>query len=587
MKSKNPTLYNFSNIQEFKTWLNSSNPASHRTTVLERNIRNFPETQQVLADFPLMTIKDIAYHVATGEPYQYHYCKTCGKQLHVTKSINLGYGVYCCFKCSGKDSTKHQKAAATGLQTLYKQANVHNFIQLKNWIKRSLPETYGRMDLVEMIFKNLSFVDQVKQKFPEMTNQEIMWHIVNNVKFQYHYCKTCGKMVHMKGKIGDGYSIYCSKECMFSDEELLQRRAELCDYSAAALHTKQTCLKKYGVENYFKTDVFKQQSKQTSLERYGVENPMQSDKVKNKLLSVFEEKYGGKSPMCSEEVRQKSIATIKDKYGEEYTNIHQVPEIKEKIKQTCLEKNGVENPAQTEEVQQRMKQTLLERYGVEHPMKSEEIKERVYKVFIEKYGVKHVLQNPEIYKKFKQTSLERYGVEHPMKCEEIMKRCFDNIKNLSDFGGHSKPELELYDYIKSLYPDAINGDRKIIFPKELDIVIPSKKIAIEFNGVYFHKATKDNQFYHLSKSILAAENGYQLIHVFEDEWKAQKTYIKDKLVKLIEGVHYFKNAKELKLPVRLFGYMFSIPGYKFVDYIEPVIMKNDCWDCGKLIFIRE
>ena len=155
MKSKTPTLYNFSNLQEFKIWLNNSNPASHRTTVLERNIRNFPETQQVLTDFPLMTIKDIAYHVATGEPYQYHYCKTCGKQLHVDKSIKLGYAVYCCLKCAGKDSTKHQKATIIGLQTRYKQANIHNFIQLKNWIKRSLPETYGRMDLVELIFKKL------------------------------------------------------------------------------------------------------------------------------------------------------------------------------------------------------------------------------------------------------------------------------------------------------------------------------------------------------------------------------------------------------------------------------------------------
>ncbi|MCK9320064.1 hypothetical protein, partial [Methanoculleus sp.] len=50
----------------------------------------------------------------------------------------------------------------------------------------------------------------------------------------------------------------------------------------------------------------------------------------------------------------------------------------------------------------------------------------------------------------------------------------------------SSYELELQDFIKSLNIDYVFQDRKILNGKELDIFIPSKKVAIEFNGLYWH-----------------------------------------------------------------------------------------------------
>lgn len=91
----------------------------------------------------------------------------------------------------------------------------------------------------------------------------------------------------------------------------------------------------------------------------------------------------------------------------------------------------------------------------------------------------------------------------------------------------SKPEQELYDIIKSLFPDAIQSNRSIIKPKELDIVIPSKKIAIEFNGLAFHsdrnKGKSDN--YHLDKSNSCKEVGYRLIHIWEDDWRDKRDVV--------------------------------------------------------------
>ena len=46
-------------------------------------------------------------------------------------------------------------------------------------------------------------------------------------------------------------------------------------------------------------------------------------------------------------------------------------QIKNKIKNTCLEKYGVENPLLKEEIMQKAKATTLERYGTEYPMQND------------------------------------------------------------------------------------------------------------------------------------------------------------------------------------------------------------------------
>lgn len=69
---------------------------------------------------------------------------------------------------------------------------------------------------------------------------------------------------------------------------------------------------------------------------------------------------------------------------------------------------------------------------------------------------------------------------------------------------------------------------------EIDIVIPHKKLCIECNGIYWHSSAmgKDKN-YHLSKTNQCNKKGYELMHIFEDEWiyrrKAVKGIIKDLL----------------------------------------------------------
>jgi len=95
----------------------------------------------------------------------------------------------------------------------------------------------------------------------------------------------------------------------------------------------------------------------------------------------------------------------------------------------------------------------------------------------------------------------------------------------------SKAEIEIFNFVKSLCKDAISSDRLIIHPFELDIVIPSKKIAIEYCGLVWHSEAfggKDKS-YHLDKLDKCNKKGYKLITIFEDEWLYKKKIVKYRL----------------------------------------------------------
>ena len=76
-----------------------------------------------------------------------------------------------------------------------------------------------------------------------------------------------------------------------------------------------------------------------------------------------------------------------------------------------------------------------------------------------------------------------------------------------------------------------NANRQILIGKEIDILIPSKNVGIEFDGLKFHTeffGKKDSK-YHLDKTIKCNEKGYGLIHIFEDEYVNHKDIVISKI----------------------------------------------------------
>lgn len=85
----------------------------------------------------------------------------------------------------------------------------------------------------------------------------------------------------------------------------------------------------------------------------------------------------------------------------------------------------------------------------------------------------------------------------------------------------SKNEIEFQHYVKNLCIDDVVkfNVRNIISPLELDVVNETKKVAIEYDGLYWHSDIKlKDPLYHLNKTNLCTNKGYRLIHIFEDEW---------------------------------------------------------------------
>lgn len=89
-------------------------------------------------------------------------------------------------------------------------------------------------------------------------------------------------------------------------------------------------------------------------------------------------------------------------------------------------------------------------------------------------------------------------------------------------------QKELADFIISLLPNenVIQETKKIIPPLELDIYIENKKLAIEFDGLYWHSNKFLDSKYHLNKTNQCRALDIDLLHVFEDEWIYKKDIVK-------------------------------------------------------------
>lgn len=94
----------------------------------------------------------------------------------------------------------------------------------------------------------------------------------------------------------------------------------------------------------------------------------------------------------------------------------------------------------------------------------------------------------------------------------------------------SKAELDIGEYIEKILGLKIDRNRRnIISPYELDIYIPEKKIAIEYNGLYWHCEREQKGFdkkLHLKKLEMCLKKGIKLINIYSDEWKNSESLIK-------------------------------------------------------------
>ena len=221
------------------------------------------------------------------------------------------------------------------------------------------------------------------------------------------------------------------------------------------------------------------------------------DEIKQKIKQTCLEKYGVNSPLKSEKIRNKGKQTCLEKYGVD--NPAKLEENKEKVKQTCLKKYGTISTTQCKEIRDKIKQSCLEKYGVDNPAKLEENKEKVKQTCLKKYGGLAPICDPNIKNQIKQTCIEKYGVDnygkslkHKIKMSAIMssdemQEHRYNVMTKNHSFNTSKPEEELYLYIKEKFPSVKRQYKdKLRYPYNCDFYIPELDYFIELQGYYTH-----------------------------------------------------------------------------------------------------
>ena len=151
-----------------------------------------------------------------------------------------------------------------------------------------------------------------------------------------------------------------------------------------------------------------------------------NSETREKVKQTSLEKYGVESPNQAQSVKAKAKASFMERYGVE--NPRQYEAFKEKARQTSMKHYGTDHPMKNEEFKDKIKDIFKERYGVENPRQYEAFKEKSKQTCMERYGVEYTGQIPESREKFRETCTERYGVDSPLKNKEILQKVKDTNK---------------------------------------------------------------------------------------------------------------------------------------------------------------
>ncbi len=386
----------------------------------------------------------------------------------------------------------------------------------------------------------------IKNNFEDLPFKEKVWLFVEN-KTNTPKCLECGSQTKFE-KFGTGYRSYCSISCK-SKSNIVKDKV------------KNTYQDKYG-GHPLKNDDIKKKIENTNLKKYGHKSHLSSKKIKDKIEKTNLEKYGVKRPLQSEEIFNKTQKTLLEKYGVNHGL--QSEEIREKTHISFIKNNDMDV------LQEKIRLTKLKRYGDPNYNNMEKNMETCKS----KYGVDYVFGYNSPFRELMshsklKNSLEKYrhgdkvelisvGDECVLHCGECnnnftIPRHFLVMRGKSGrvICLHCKPYGNMYinseiEIESFLDVEFIKKDREILDGKEIDILIPSHKIGIEFNGLYWHSDVYKDNDYHLDKTKLANSKGYQLIHIFEDEWFYKEDIVKSIInnkLNIIDKKIYARNCE--------------------------------------------
>lgn len=244
----------------------------------------------------------------------------------------------------------------------------------------------------------------------------------------------------------------------------------------------------------------KQESyKKTSIERYGVDHPMKAAQTILKVKATNEERYGEPWPNRWDGAVFRSA--LKQKRGVE--KVRHDPKTHQAIVESKAKATTEGLPARIAALEEQHHvtcQTDLATLGTVH---------RVYDI-------------PLLWK-------HTCGVIYTSHISERGIRSCPSC-----WSGVSRGEQDLATFVRDLGLKLEQRTKSVIPPRELDIFVPEQKIAIEFDGTYWHNAKLEPKHMALNKLDRCAELGIKLITVQEHLWVNRQELVKNQL-KVIFG----------------------------------------------------
>lgn len=285
--------------------------------------------------------------------------------------------------------------------------------------------------------------------------RETIYRLLNDLDVR-PVCKMCGKRLRF---VNSAFPTYCSPKCRNTDPNVIKKN---------------------------------------------------SDSVSRSLKRAYKERGA--------EIKNKRAKTIKEKYGIESSTPFSIKEVQDKVKNTVMERFGVDNIFRLKEY--RSNREYWQKYSVEYQKALG-------------YDIEYVLDENGEYKVKVFNCCHTHG---------------DVIMDLTIFGNRTKrdrkdhtilcpicnplrnPETSIETIIKNiLIKNNINFEhhnRSIIKPLELDFYLPEYHLAIECNGIYWHSGI-ENKNKHIIKFNACKNAGVQLMYFWEDEILLKPELVED------------------------------------------------------------
>lgn len=143
---------------------------------------------------------------------------------------------------------------------------------------------------------------------------------------------------------------------------------------------------------------------------------------KEKVKATCIERFGTENPMKNEEIRNKAIETINNRTEDE------IKISNEKRKKTNQIIYGGDAPACNKEIRERTIETNMTKYGTKTPLENDILKAKFIASNQEKYGVNSTAQLPEVKEKYVNTCIERYGVTNTSLVPEFRSKQIASLR---------------------------------------------------------------------------------------------------------------------------------------------------------------